>query len=141
ELAKKRAYPPALARAFVEDVLELYRVTRRGRPNEWTILTKKQWTEDSQQTEERDPKTGEILNPGPRWNPPDPGFPGHIPLSKDGFLTLDAEQAQQLDLTLADISDLNELYEYFGVPPGQVQVAGADWLDDLADFLKADWTS
>ncbi|MBI1913290.1 MAG: hypothetical protein HYS12_00805 [Planctomycetes bacterium] len=127
ELAKQRSYPPVLARAFVDpSVTSLFYVTRRGRSHEWAIVTGRDLDEDR-----RLPRNEQ------RWN-----WPGEaIALGSDRFLTLDAAQARRFGLTHPRASDLASLYEDFGVKQSQVQVLGADWLDDLAEFLKNDWTS
>ncbi|HKB41578.1 MAG TPA: NfeD family protein, partial [Gemmataceae bacterium] len=129
DLAKRRSYPPVLARGFVDPSVErLYYVTRRNRSHEWAIVTG------------RDLDADRNLAPNERrWNRYGPG--DAIPLGSDGFLTLNAAQAQRFGLAHPRAQDLASLYEDFGVKQSQVQIAGADWLDDLAEFLKNDWTS
>src|SRR5262249_13746021 len=129
ELAKQRSYPPVLARAFVDPSVErLFYVTRRNHQHEWAIVSGRDLDEDRR------------LPPNERrWNPT--GADEEIPLGKDKFLKLNADQARRFGIVHPRAYDLASLYEDFGVKQSQVQVAGADWLDDLAEFLKSDWTS
>src|SRR5262245_23344211 len=101
DLAKKRSYPPVLARGFVDPSVErIYYVTRRTRSHEWAIITG------------RDLDADRNLNPNERhWNPTGE----EIPLGKDKFLTLDAAQAQRFGLAHPRAQDLASLYEDFGV--------------------------
>jgi membrane-bound ClpP family serine protease len=129
DLAKKRSYPAVLARAFVDSsVNSLFYVTRRDKNHEWDIVTGRDLDEDrGHNAKER------------RWNPIGGG--DAIPLGPDRFLTLDAAQARRFGLAHPRADDLDSLYEDFGVERSRVQVLGADWLDDLAEFLTKPWTS
>jgi membrane-bound serine protease (ClpP class) len=128
ELARQRHYRPALARAFVDSgVVSLFRVESAKGARAWDVLTGRQMTEYRNTPVEARVKHWKI-----------PGEP--IPLDS-GFLNLDGEQARRLGLVSAEARDLNALYDAYGVKASEVQVAGQDWLDDLADFLRNEWVS
>ena len=123
DLARKQFYPETLARAFVDpDVKQIFYVTSARGASESAILTAQQLNEDR--------------NGQRKWRTP----AEEIPLD-GGFLSLDASQAQRFGLVGYTVSDLNGLYAREGLSPSQVKTSGPDWLDDLADFLRNDWTS
>ena len=130
DLAKRQFYPPVLVRAFVDPgpdptVKKLFYVTSATGASEWAILTAQQLNEDR--------NNPNLKN---KWRVP----AEEIPL-EEGFLTLDAAQAQRFGLAADSVSDLNALYAKEGLTPSQVKTSGPDWLDDLADFLRNDWIS
>jgi hypothetical protein len=57
------------------------------------------------------------------------------------YLTLNARKAQELGLAQDVVADFKELCEREGVNPDDVRLADADWLDELADFLRDPWVS
>ncbi len=123
ELARAQHYPPALARAMVDSgVQKVFLVTSAKGTRDWDVLTGRQLDEARRE------------RPG-HWDPEE------IPLDADGFLTLDAAQAERFGLALGKPGDLASVYDRLGVKPAQVHVSGPDWLDDLADFLRNEWTS
>jgi len=130
DLARQQFYPPVLVRAFVDPgdeprTRKLYFVTRATGASEWAILTGEQLNADRADPNLKD-----------KWRLP----AEEIPLD-EGFLTLDATQAQRFGLASARVNDLATLYADYGVSPSQVKTSGPDWLDDLADFLRNDWIS
>jgi membrane-bound ClpP family serine protease len=130
DLARKQFYPPVLARAFVDPgdkpaTRQLYHVRSTTGASEEAFLTEEQWN-----AEREDPKRRN------KWQL----VPENFQLD-DGFLTLSADQAQRFYLAGYTVSDLNGLYAREGLTPSQVKTSGPDWLDDLADFLRNDWTS
>ena len=125
DLAEQQFYPKALARAFVDSSVEkLFFVTSATGAGEWKVLTGRQYDEERKERPNKWRRPAEV-----------------IPLDADGFLTLDAAQAQRFGLASSKANDLASLYEEYGVAESQVKKAGPDWLDDLADFLRNDWTS
>lgn len=56
-------------------------------------------------------------------------------------LTLPADLAKKVGLARDVVEDLNAVYKREGMSAPQVTVAGGDWLDDLANFLRDPWTS
>src|SRR5262249_9849356 len=55
--------------------------------------------------------------------------------------TLSAERARQVGLVRDIVDDAAAICKREGVAPAQLVVAGSDWLDDLANFLRNPWTS
>src|SRR5262249_26694818 len=70
----------------------------------------------------------------PSWGnelPVKPGGPG------GKLLTLPADQAKKYGVARHTVENLNELYALYGLDPAKVKVAGPDWLDDVATFLRS----
>jgi membrane-bound ClpP family serine protease len=135
ELAKLRNYPPVLARGFVDRSggEQLFYVKSAKGTREWAVMT------DRQLDEERKERPG-------HWQLP--GTP--IPMDEQGFVRLRADDARNhevrdtvptaLSLHLAyKVSSLEDLYKDYGLEPSDVKESGADWLDDMADFLRQEY--
>jgi membrane-bound ClpP family serine protease len=113
--------------------LTIYSVKSRTGP-EWRLITQEELDHDIQEAQ----KGGER-----KW--------GQERLVKKGgeegtLLTLRAsddekDDAQKLGIARHVVGDLRELYAAYGVPPEQVRVAGPDWLDELAAFLRSSTVS
>lgn len=121
-LAEKQAYPKALARAFVDRGVEnLFYVTSTKGARDWGFFTGRQLDEERK------------ARPG-YWGPGE-----EIVLDTDRLLTLSADDAVRFGLAYKK-GDLESIYRDKGVKASEVHVSGADWIDDLADFLRNDWT-
>jgi membrane-bound ClpP family serine protease len=128
DLAKQRHYSPVLVRGFVDrsgDNLFLVKSAKGSR--ETAILTSTQLDRD------RNERPGHWLMPGTP-----------IPMDERGFVLLaagpknDVPTAQSLGLAYK-VGSLDELYGDYGLSASQVKVSGADWLEDLTDFLQQEY--
>jgi membrane-bound ClpP family serine protease len=122
-LAEKRSYPKSLVRAFVDrSVQKLFFVTSTKGDSETAIFTAKELDE------ERNRRPG-------YW-----GAPEEIKLEEAGeLLRLTADEALRFRLAEKK-GDLDTIYRDLGVKRSDVRVSGSDWLDELADFLRNEWT-
>jgi membrane-bound ClpP family serine protease len=124
-LAKKQSYPPALVRAMVEKDVTIHRVTTRTGARITTYVTEEELEKDRAEKE-------------PRWkiDVADVGRDFTNDENRTGYLTLSAKDAVTVELARYVVSDPEKLYDNYGVTKSQVHLAGADWLDDLAEFLQ-----
>jgi membrane-bound ClpP family serine protease len=122
-LAEKKSYPRTLARAFVDrSVKSLFYVTSSKGDSETAFFTGKE------KDEERNKRPGYWVEPGEE-----------IPLDEDHLLTLKADAAVRFKMASSK-GDLDSIYRDMGVKASDVRVSGSDWLDELADFLRNEWT-
>jgi membrane-bound ClpP family serine protease len=63
------------------------------------------------------------------------------PAGAGRYLTLNAEKAREWGVAQEVVPGYDEVCALEGVNPGEVRLADADWLDDLADFLRDPWVS
>jgi membrane-bound ClpP family serine protease len=121
KLAEERGYSPVLIRGMFDPHLTIYWVSNlkdgRGR----RFLTEKEWKDDQEKVQ-------------PKW--------GHAILVKAGGedgkpLTLPADRARELGFARHVVEGVNEVYAVYGLNPSQVHVAGPDWLDEVALFLRS----
>lgn len=129
DLARQRHYSPALVRGFVDRSGDnLFLVKGAKGASEKAILTAAQLDRD------RNERPGHWLMPATP-----------IPMDERGFVLLPAGAAKNdeptaLNLGLAyKVGSLDELYSEYGLTPSQVKVSGADWLEDVADFLQQEY--
>jgi membrane-bound ClpP family serine protease len=121
-LAEKKSYPRTLARAFVDrSVKNIFYVTSTRGDSETAFFTGKELDE------ERNKRPG-------FWGPGE-----EIPLDEDHLLTLKADAAVRFKMASSK-GDLDSIYRDMGVKASDVRVSGSDWLDELADFLRNEWT-
>lgn len=117
-LLKEQGYPAVLAQGMVESDLSLHRVRSRKGPIEHKLID----GEQLQKEKERWFDEGEVKAPGE-------------------YLALDSKWAQELGLTelVVDGSPRETLpliYDHYGLDREKVHIAGPDWLDDIAAFLR-----
>lgn len=134
ELAELQGYSPLLLRGMMDRQVTIYQVKSRTGP-EWRLITQEELEQDIQEAE----KAGKPR----RW--------GNERLIKKGgadgvLLTLrgsddEKDDAKKLGIARHVVGDVRELYAVYGVPPEQVRVAGPDWLDELAAFLRSSGVS
>jgi membrane-bound ClpP family serine protease len=121
DLAEEQGYSPTLFRGMMDRHAKIYRVANRKDTREHRFLTEKELNADRQSGQ---PIWGRevLINEG----------------GPDGkLLTLTAEQAREYGVARYTVENLNELYALYGLEPSKVHVAGPDWLDDLATFLRS----
>jgi membrane-bound ClpP family serine protease len=116
DLARKQGYPALLARAMMDRELTVYQV-RHKKTGEWAFLTEEELQADRAGGS---PQWGNAQSVGP----------------KGRALVLTADEALRWGLARHKVEDVNEVYALYGLSPSQVQAAGPDWLDDLAEFLR-----
>ncbi len=128
DLARQRHYAPVLVRGFVDrSGGNLFLVKGAKGSSETAILTAAQLDRD------RNERPGHWLMPATP-----------IPMDDRGFVLLaagpknDVPTAASLGLAYK-VGSLEELYTEYGLSPSQVKVSGADWLDDLTDFLQQEY--
>lgn len=127
DLAQQQGYAPVLFRGMLDRQTSIYSVKSRTGP-EWRLITQEEFDEDQMKPEEERRWTQERLVK--RGGP-------------DGtLLTLRAtdeekDDARKLGVARHVVGGLPELYALYGVNPAQVKVAGPDWLDELAAFLRS----
>jgi membrane-bound ClpP family serine protease len=118
-LAKQQGYPVLLARGMLDRELAVYHVRHR-KTGEWAFVSGEEL--------EADRAAGQ-----PKW--------GNEQLIKAGgangkALALTADEAVQWGVARHKVEGIDELYALYGLSPSQVQVAGYDWLDGFAEFLR-----
>src|SRR5262249_39716514 len=60
-----------------------------------------------------------------------------VPVKQRGqYLTLTSDTAKQFGLARHQVENLDQLFEQYGLLSAQVNQAGPDWLDAVADFLR-----
>jgi membrane-bound ClpP family serine protease len=118
-LAKQQGYPVLLARGMLDRELAVYHVRNR-KTGEWAFVSGEELDADR-------------AGGQPKW--------GNEQLIKAGgangkALTLTADEAVQWGVARHKVEGIDELYALYGLSPSQVQVAGYDWLDGFAEFLR-----
>jgi membrane-bound ClpP family serine protease len=118
-LAKQQGYPVLLARGMMDRELAVYHVRHR-KTGEWAFVTGEELAADR-------------AGPEPKW--------GNEQLIKAGgpngkALVLTADEAVQWGIARHKVDGLDEVYALYGLSPDKVQVAGYDWLDSFAEFLR-----
>lgn len=129
ELAGKQSYPPALVAGMFNRAVRIHLVERaKGATAGRSFLT-----EQELQADQRGDKAWRSVQLVKPWQG-QARYEGR-------YLTLTARQAKEIGLAHDVVKNLDELYEHEGINPADVKVAEADWLDGLADFLRAPLTS
>jgi membrane-bound ClpP family serine protease len=121
KLAEEQGYAPLLVRGMFEPHLTIYWAANLKDGRERRFLTEEELQEDKKKQQ-------------PTW--------GREVLIKAGgeagkLLTLRADRARELGLARHVVDGLGDVYALYGVNPSQVHVAGPDWLDELALFLRS----
>ncbi len=117
--AQERAYPSLPARAMVDRDMTLFLGRAKANPSERRFL---------KVTETEDDIAADRAGPN-KWNP-------EVIKPKGQLLVLDGPRAQELGFSRGEVDSLDQLYGRYGLQPDKVRRAGADWLDDLAAFLR-----
>jgi membrane-bound ClpP family serine protease len=126
EVARKQHYPPILADALLDRDLRVYRAESVKGDSAVRLLNEDEVKADRQGEQ----RWGNLKTLKPRTE-----------ADKNNYLTLDADNARDWDVSRATAASFEEVCEQEGVSPGDVRTAESDWLDDLADFLRDPWTS
>lgn len=126
EVARKQHYSPVLAEALVSRDLRVHQVVSIKGESARRFLTEDELKAD--QEGERRWRSLEVV-----W-PRNDKDRGHT-------LSLSADRAHDLRFAAYTASGIDELYDREGLSAAEVHTAEADWLDDLADFLRDPWTS
>jgi membrane-bound ClpP family serine protease len=127
ELARRQFYSPLLAQGMLDRQLRLHWVVSTRGASQARLMTEQELDEDRK-------------GPNPHWKS-DWRVKPATPDDEDRYLTLNADTAQRLGLARYVVEDLDGVYSHEGISPSQVQKAGTDRLDDLAEFLSHPWTS
>lgn len=110
-LARKRDYPPLLARAMVDRDVAVWEVKLRDHPGERRYVTE----DEKGQEKYADPV---------------------LVKEKGKLLALDAPSAVKYGFARYEVEDLGKLYEKHGLKRADVHDATPDWLDEFAEFLR-----
>jgi membrane-bound ClpP family serine protease len=115
-LAEAQGYSVLVAEGMLNRDLVLYEVVPRKGPRKWQLIAEAELKADKQRND-------------PQWM--------NERLVKAGgkFLTLNADQAKELELAQNVVDGLPAVYEIYGVDAAKVRTNGPDWLEQLADFL------
>jgi membrane-bound ClpP family serine protease len=127
ELARRQLYSPVLARGFADQELRIHWAVRKKGASEGRPMTAKDMSDDAD-------------SPDPQWRSEWMVKP-MTDRDEGSRLTLHADMARKVRLARAVADDVGAIYKAEGVEPSQVHVAGSDWLDDLANFLREPVTS
>jgi membrane-bound ClpP family serine protease len=123
ELAEEQGYSPVLIRGMMDPHVRIYWASNLKDARERRFLTEEDLTADKRK-------------PEPTWGREVQIKPG--PGGEDGKpLILRAELAKELSLVRHTVDNLNDVYALYGLNPSQVHMAGPDWLDELALFLRS----
>jgi membrane-bound ClpP family serine protease len=127
--AEEQGYPPLLIRGMLDPHVTIYWASNLKDGRERRFLTEEELNEDKKRVQ-------------PIW--------GRERLVKAGgndgkLLTLPAEgrdgdprfSAKELGIIRHTVDGVNDVYALYGLSPNQVHVAGPDWLDGLALFLRS----
>jgi hypothetical protein len=126
EVAARQHYPALLAEGLVSRDLRVYYVESVKGESGRRFLNEDELRAD-QQGEQRW-RVLETVKPATKAD-------------EGKYLTLNAETALRYDAAQRTAASFEEVCEQEGVNPAEVRTAEADWLDDLADFLRDPWTS
>jgi membrane-bound ClpP family serine protease len=121
DLAEEQGYSPTLFRGMMDRRVTIYWAANLKDGRERRFLTDEELKTDRQSGQ-------------PIW--------GRELLVKEGgdggkLLTLPADRAKEFGVARYTVDNLNELYALYGLDPAKVRVAGPDWLDDVATFLRS----
>jgi membrane-bound ClpP family serine protease len=121
EFADGQGYPRVLIRGMLDPHVTIYWVANLKDGRERRFLTEEELTQDKKE-------------PRPTW--------GREVLVKAGGpdgtpLTLTGERARELGLIRHTVNGLTDVYALYGLDPSKVHVAGPDWLDEVALFLRS----
>jgi membrane-bound ClpP family serine protease len=119
--ADDQGYPPLLIRGMLDPRVTIYWASNLKDGRERRFLTEEELNEDKKRVQ---PMWGRemLIKAG----------------GKDGKLfILKAAQAKELGIIRHTVDGVNDVYALYGLSPNQVQVAGPDWLDGLALFLRS----
>jgi membrane-bound ClpP family serine protease len=119
--AEEQGYPKILIRGMFDPHVQIYWVSNLKDGRERRFLTDEDLREDKKKAE-------------PTWGREflvKPGGPDGKPL------TLTGDRARELRLIRHTVNSLTDLYALYGLKPSEVHVAGPDWLDELATFLRS----
>lgn len=130
ELAQLQGYSPLLFRGMMDRQLTIYSARSRSGP-EWRLITQEELDQDVQEAQEKGTER--------KWAQErllKKGGPDGVLLTLRGS---DDEKDSALKLGVARhvVEGLPELYAVHGLNASQVKVAGPDWLDELAAFLRS----
>jgi len=119
--AEEQGYSPLLIRGMLDPHVTIYWASNLKDGRERRFLTEEELTEDKKKAQ-------------PLW--------GREVLVKAGgaegkLLTLRADRAKELGLAQHTVNGVSDVYALYGLNPSQVHVAGPDWLDELALFLRS----
>src|SRR5262249_53634532 len=119
--AEEQGYSPLLIRGMLDPHVTIYWASNLKDGRERRFLTEEELTEDKKK-------------PQPVW--------GREVLVKAGgadgkLLTLRADRAKELGFAQHTVNGVTDVYALYGLNPSQVHVAGPDWLDELALFLRS----
>src|SRR5207245_907731 len=114
-------YAPLLLRGMLDPRVTIYWASNLKDGRERRFLTEEELREDKKKAQ-------------PTW--------GREVLVKAGGddgkpLTLHADRAKELGFARHTVDGVADVYALYGLSPSQVRVAGPDWLDELALFLRS----
>jgi membrane-bound ClpP family serine protease len=125
DLATKQHYPVLLAEGMLSRDLRIHRVASARGGGVRKFLSGEEF--DADQAGERGWRSLEMVKPATKAD-------------EGKYLTLSAEAAEKLGVA-QEVTGWDKVCELEGVSPGEVHLADADWLDELADFLRDPWVS
>jgi membrane-bound ClpP family serine protease len=121
KFAEEQGYAPLLIRGMLDPHVTIYRASNLKDGRERAFLTEEQLKEDKKKGQPTWGREILVKAGGPDGKP----------------LTLPADRAIELGLAQHTVVGLNDLYALYGLRPSDVHVAGPDWLDELALFLRS----
>jgi membrane-bound serine protease (ClpP class) len=127
ELARRQLYSPVLIRGMVDPDLRIAWAVRRKGPGDGRAMEIKDLDADAASRD-------------PQWRNDYMIKPLHA-RDEGQCLTLTADMARKVGLARGVVDDPEGIYKLEGVARSDVVVAGGDWLDDVANFLRDPWTS
>jgi membrane-bound ClpP family serine protease len=116
--ADEQGYPPLLIRGMLDPHVNIYWASNLKDGRERRFLTEEELNEDRKRVQ-------------PMWG-------NNRLINQPGkLLVLKADKAKELGIIRHTVDSVNDVYALYGLSPNQVQVAGPDWLDGLALFLRS----
>jgi membrane-bound serine protease (ClpP class) len=123
KLAADKDYPVLLVQGMLDRELRIHRAVSQHGARSVQFMTEQELNENA-----KDWKSDLRVKPA-------------TPEDEGKYLTLNAEKARQFGMARDVVDNLDGAYAREGIDKRQVQAAGPDLLDDLADFLTHPWTS
>jgi membrane-bound ClpP family serine protease len=121
EFAEGQGYPRVLIRGMLDPHVRIYWVANLKDGRERRFLTEEELNEDKKKPQPTWGRELQVKAGGPDGTP----------------LTLTGERARELGLIRHTVNGLTDVYALYGLDPSKVHVAGPDWLDELALFLRS----